>query len=261
MPLDSSLVVVVAMSVVLVGLIATSALLGFQVGRRTAPTSAPLPEEDPLRAWQMPERLAQELRTCLDVADCVVRDADTLSEIAESPAAKPQREFTSAITQLRKTLKALVGRLQQVAGQRLLTTDPRLANAAAERLEKESRLAPEAAFKADTAVAGEIVSAPARQSDNTENLRRFERKPCAGTLKATIYPPPFKADGEPVQCDVITRDLSCGGVGITHTEQLYPRQLIVLHAVTKVLIGEVRWCQQVGERSFVAGCQLVKTGG
>ena len=54
MPLDSSLAVVVAMGVVLIGLIATSAFLGFQVGRRTSPNRTALPEEEELQAWQCP---------------------------------------------------------------------------------------------------------------------------------------------------------------------------------------------------------------
>ena len=208
----------------------------------------------------VPERLMHELHTCLDVADCVVRDADVLAETADSSAAKVPREVTGAITQLRKTLKGLAGRLQQVVGKRLPLTDARPMRlpsgwkgiAAKNRVSFDRR---------GREASAEASSTTPTQSENIENLRKFERKPLAGTLKATIYPPPFKSDGQPVQCDVITRDLSCGGVGITHTEQLYPRQLIVLHAVTKVLIGEVRWCQQVGERSFVAGCQLVKTSG
>jgi len=257
MPLDSSLVVVAAMAVVLIGLIVSSAFIGFQVGRRTAPEMAP-PVEENLEVRQMPEQLLRELHICLDVADCVARDADALAETADRSARNVPRDVTTAITQLRKTLKGLIGRLQQTAGKRLSRTDERRVQAAAERLEKELLLAVDQSSKVSTTAE---ASTTLSQSENVENHRKFERKPCAGTLKATIYPPPFKSDGQPVQCDVITRDLSCGGVGITHTEQLYPRQLIVLHAVTKVLIGEVRWCQQVGERSFVAGCQLIKTSG
>jgi hypothetical protein len=257
MPIDSSLVVIAAMAIVLIGLVASSAFIGFHVGRRAAPENRAPRAEAPDASGRMPERVVRELHTCLDLADFVSRDAATLAEKAARLPAGEERELTSAIAQLRKTLKGLIGRLQQVAGARLSPADESSDKREAERPEKESAAAQQIA----TRTASESAVEPSQQPENAENLRKFERKPCAGTLKATIYPPPFRPEGEPVQCEVITRDLSCGGVGITHTEQLYPRQVIVLHAVTKVLIGEVRWCQKVGERSFVAGCQLVKAGG
>jgi hypothetical protein len=60
---------------------------------------------------------------------------------------------------------------------------------------------------------------------------------------------------------VLTRDLSCGGIGIAHTEQLFPKQIVVLDAVGKLLVGEVRWCRREDENFYVAGCRLVKTSG
>ena len=58
---------------------------------------------------------------------------------------------------------------------------------------------------------------------------------------------------------MLTRDLSCGGIGIAHSEQLFPKQIVVLDAVGKLLVGEVRWCRRVDEHFYVAGCRLVKT--
>jgi hypothetical protein len=255
MPIDSSLVVIAAVAIVLIGLVASSAFIGFHVGRRAAPENSAPKVEAPAATGRVPERVVRELHTCLDLADFVSRDAAALALAAERLPANEEREFTSAIAQLRKTLKGLIGRLQQVAGARLSEKGE------AERPEKEPAAAQQIAANASPRAASDPAADSSKQAENPENLRKFERKACAGTLKATIYPPPFRPEGEPMQCEVITRDLSCGGVGITHTEQLYPRQVIVLHAVTKVLIGEVRWCQKVGERSFVAGCQLVKTGG
>jgi hypothetical protein len=116
--------------------------------------------------------------------------------------------------------------------------------------------------KEQPALAAEETSKSRGATDTShENARKHPRTPCPGSFKATIYPPPFKPAGEPVQCTLRIRDLSCGGIGINHTEQLYPKQIIVLHAVTKLLIGEVRWCRQIGERSYIAGCQLVKASG
>jgi|tagenome__1003787_1003787.scaffolds.fasta_scaffold20337151_1 hypothetical protein len=260
MPIDSSLVVIAAAAIVLIGLVASSAFIGFHVGRRAVPENAGRPSEKPANPGRMPERVVRELHTCLDLADFVARDAAALAEKAERLPVSDPREIVSAISQLRKTLKGLIGRLQQVAGDRLTRAEERRDKSAAEQ---EPTAAPHSSAVATGTMAGEpaMGSPKMPEADNPENLRKFERKPCAGTLKATIYPPPFRPEGEPLQCEVITRDLSCGGVGITHTEQLYPRQVIVLHAVTKVLIGEVRWCQKLGECSFIAGCQLVKTGG
>jgi len=58
---------------------------------------------------------------------------------------------------------------------------------------------------------------------------------------------------------VLTRDLSCGGIGIAHTEPFFPKQIIVLDTLGKLLVSEVRWCRRVDENIYVAGCRLVKT--
>ena len=82
----------------------------------------------------------------------------------------------------------------------------------------------------------------------------------ASPVKATIYPPRSGPGAEPVHCTVLTRDLSCGGIGIAHTEQLFPKQIIVIDAVGKLLVGEVpSWCRREDDDFYVAGCRLVKT--
>jgi hypothetical protein len=91
------------------------------------------------------------------------------------------------------------------------------------------------------------------------NLRRFPRSSFRGTATATIYPLESRPGREPVQCTVLTRDLSCTGIGIAHSEQLLPKQIIVLEAVGKLLVGEVRWCRRIEKNFYVAGCRLVKT--
>jgi len=113
------------------------------------------------------------------------------------------------------------------------------------------------ASKSPSIAVGEIDSAPIQ--DLGEEARRFPRSPCHGSLKATIYPPPNSVGGEPVHCTVLTRDLSCGGVGIAYTEELFPHQIVVLDAVGKLLVGEVRWCRRLDDRYYIAGCRLVKT--
>jgi|EndMetStandDraft_8_1072994.scaffolds.fasta_scaffold275320_2 hypothetical protein len=90
--------------------------------------------------------------------------------------------------------------------------------------------------------------------------RAFERLDFPGTALATIYPHEWCMESQPLQCVVDTRDLSRSGIGIAHTEQLYPNQMVVLDAVGKLLVGEVRWCHRVDSSFYVAGCRLVKTG-
>ncbi len=94
-----------------------------------------------------------------------------------------------------------------------------------------------------------------------EDARRFPRSSFRGSAKATIYPRHPGPGREPVQCTVLTRDLSCGGIGLAYSEQLFPKQIVVLDAVGKLLVGEVRWCRRVDEHFYVAGCRLVKTSG
>jgi len=262
MPLDSSFVAVIAVAAVAVAiLVALGVYLGFQIGKR-APVKSDnqLPDDEPA-TWRMPERVARELNHCRDLTDCVVRDADTLSAAAACCLGHLPREVEGALAQLRKTVKGLAGRMQQVSSDRPVTSSEVAAGSVAEAVERASLLVPAPVARPLAAMPTEQRPLPREPSPRGEDLRKFERKPCPGTLKATIYPPPFRSEAEPVHCDVITRDLSCGGVGIAHTEQLYPRQIVVLHAVSKVLIGEVRWCQKIDERSFIAGCQLIKAGG
>src|SRR5439155_23413190 len=97
------------------------------------------------------------------------------------------------------------------------------------------------------------------EDEDFKNCRRFPRSQFRGSAKATIYPPPSMPETAPVHCTVLTRDLSCGGIGLAHSRQLYPRQIVVLDALGKLLVGEVRWCRRAEEGFYVAGCRLVKT--
>jgi hypothetical protein len=100
---------------------------------------------------------------------------------------------------------------------------------------------------------------PLQSADLIRDAREFSRSSFRGTASATIYPRQLGPGQEPMQCTVLTRDLSCGGIGIAHNEQLYPQQIIVLDAVGKLLVGEVRWCRRLDEEFYIAGCRLVKT--
>src|SRR5437868_1555125 len=98
------------------------------------------------------------------------------------------------------------------------------------------------------------------RGDRLRRLLRFLR--CARVADpppATIYPHDSRLNTEPVECVVETRDLSCCGIGIGHTQQLYPSQTIVIQAYGKLLLGEIRWCHRVDNQYYIAGCRLVKS--
>jgi hypothetical protein len=90
------------------------------------------------------------------------------------------------------------------------------------------------------------------------DTRRFKRLAFSGTALATIYPPKSRPSAVPFRCEVLTRDLSCNGIGIAHTERLLPQQMVVLEALGKLLVSEVRWCQRVDKGLYIVGCRLIK---
>ena len=62
--------------------------------------------------------------------------------------------------------------------------DERRDKAAAEPLEKGSAAAPQPTADVPAAMASEPATDSSKEAENPENLRKFERKACAGTLKA-----------------------------------------------------------------------------
>lgn len=89
-----------------------------------------------------------------------------------------------------------------------------------------------------------------------DEARRFPRFYYRARVQATIYP--FRgAPQPPVECDVLTRDLSRGGLNLVYTEQLFPGQRIDL----KLLDGvertvEVCWCRRLAQRCYSVGCRF-----
>jgi hypothetical protein len=212
------------------------------------------------------ERLVKELERCLELGDCVTRDADTLAAVLAGQPSAIDRPFAGAVQQLIKTTKTLTGKLNRMGS-----------DAGISRPDRDSRPVPVPISKpnADTSRENELTSAYLAQEDVDqapqtnkkerlpaspfEDARNFPRSSFRGSAKATIYPRHPGPGREPLQCTVLTRDLSCGGIGIAHSDQLFPKQIVVLNAVGKLLVGEVRWCRRVDESFYVAGCRLVKT--
>lgn len=260
MPTDASMAIAISVTVVAV-IVGVCALVGLRSRTPSAAKAGPLAL--PITTAQPAgDGISRELSDCLHLADCIARDADVLSAMATRPTPPPPRELNAALTQLVKTTRGLEGRLRRVGkGETPTATTESTAKhpcADTEPYTPPPTRAQRPSADQTPATAAVLCDPPAVGDFDD---RKFPRSACPGSFKATIYPPPSKPGGEPVQCTVLTRDISCGGIGIAHTEELYPKQIIVLHAVTKLLIGEVRWCRRLNERSYIAGCQLIKASG
>lgn len=88
--------------------------------------------------------------------------------------------------------------------------------------------------------------------------RRFPRFYYRARVQAAIHP--LGAAGQPpVQCSLLARDLSRGGMNLIHSEQVYPGQRIDL-----VLTDgsgrsvEVMWCRRAAHRCYSIGCRFIK---
>ena len=104
------------------------------------------------------------------------------------------------------------------------------------------------------AVAGSL--APVANDDG----RRFPRFHFRACIDALVHPPANNPDAEPVHCQMLTRDLSRGGINVLHKAQLFPGQLIdvILHDGQRRRL-EVMWCRRLGAGCFTAGCRFVRT--
>jgi len=249
----------VALAIVaIVFLLGIGAFVGSLAGRRAVQNA-----NEATSKGRMPEQAIRELEQCVELGDCISRDADSVTALLSAEASAVPPELAEAMQQLIKSTKSLSGRLQRVDE----STSPGDMGAVTPPAQRAA-IPPPAPKPAAKPVAKPVVveapepepaeSNPPEHAES-EEARRFPRSPCHGNLKATIYPPPSSPGGAPVHCTVLTRDLSCGGIGIAHAEQLFPRQIVVLDAVGKLLVGEVRWCRQLDERFYIAGCRLVKT--
>jgi len=256
-----TLVVAIAILVALLGSWLGVAL--FVTRRRGSKKAGADGEEE----FKLPERVVRELERCLELGDYVTRDADTLLALAAAHSPPLRGQVTAAINQLVKTSKSLTGRLNRMGAAASLTRtslDHRASAPLAPRFEEEPLPGPLpqayiAQEEIDSATKADKFE---RMPDSPfEDARRFPRSSFRGSAKATIYPRHPGPGREPVQCTVLTRDLSCGGIGLAYSEQLFPKQIVVLDAVGKLLVGEVRWCRRVDEHFYVAGCRLVKTSG
>jgi hypothetical protein len=245
--LDSSLALLVATAAA-VCLLASGALLGALASRRAAREL--LPSAGHSSAAAQPVLPLRELERCLELADCVGRDADAVVATLVNQSPGPSREMEQAVQQLIRTANGLVGRVRRLS--QAARSDLSPSAAAPQSSDSLRNTQPSAAPPRP----GKAAACAAEQ--HVRESRRFVRRAFRGQAKATIYPLPAAGDAPPQECTVSTRDLSCGGIGIAHSEPLFPRQRIRLRAAGKLLIGEVRWCRRVKQRYYLAGCQLLQ---
>jgi len=89
-----------------------------------------------------------------------------------------------------------------------------------------------------------------------DEARRYPRFYYRARVQAVVHP--FRgAPQPPVECSLLTRDLSRGGLNLIHTEQLYPGQridLVLLDGVRRTV--EVCWCRRLAHRCYSVGCKF-----
>jgi hypothetical protein len=239
------IVLAIASVVFLLGIGACMGVLASRQARsQTGPTRwiPPVPRTEDLPAPREGESLTGEL--------------DTVSLIlASSPNVSP--ELTSAVQKLIKTTRELAQRQEQPPGDERATE----AKVLAILPPREPAPVVDSEPTADRETSDTEIADPDDElTDLGPEGRQFPRSSCRAVIRATIHPPPCKPLADPVDCTILTRDLSCGGIGVAYSEELHPKQVIVLNAVGKLLLGEVRWCRQLDERFYIAGCRLLKTG-
>ncbi len=87
------------------------------------------------------------------------------------------------------------------------------------------------------------------------DVREFPRFPFRGRAKAIVLP--LEPTDEPLEAEVITTDVSRGGLSLLHRKQLYPGQQIVLVLNDAQRLVEVCWCCRVWSGLYSAGCRFV----
>jgi hypothetical protein len=82
-------------------------------------------------------------------------------------------------------------------------------------------------------------------------------------VNAVVYAPPGEssssASGEGTPCQVLTRDISRGGLQLLHKQQLFPGQkLDVVLTDGQPRRLEVMWCRRLGVGCYSVGCRFMK---
>lgn len=87
--------------------------------------------------------------------------------------------------------------------------------------------------------------------------RRFSRVPFRGRADAVIQPHPSAIGDVAYASEVLTTDISRGGLSLLHRRELIPGQRVVLELQYSSRAVEVCWCSRVWPGLYVAGCQFI----
>jgi hypothetical protein len=84
--------------------------------------------------------------------------------------------------------------------------------------------------------------------------RLFPRYSFRGRARAIVFP--MRQEAEPLDCEVMTTDVSRGGLSLLHRKQLFPGQQILLVLNDTTSLVEVRWCCRAWAGLYAAGCSF-----
>ncbi len=124
---------------------------------------------------------------------------------------------------------------------------------------------PEANEQADNSAAEsehEFFASGGPLPSSWDDGRLFPRFHFRACVDALVYPPAGDPSQEPQHCQVLTRDISRGGMNILHKAQLFPGQFadVVLHDGQQRRL-EIMWCRRLGAGCYTAGCRFVRADG
>jgi PilZ domain len=87
--------------------------------------------------------------------------------------------------------------------------------------------------------------------------REHSRIPFRGRAAAVVFPPPSSPKAEPVESEVVTTDISRGGLSLLHRRELEPGQQVLLSLSRGTCTVEVCWCCRVWSGLYIAGCKFL----
>jgi hypothetical protein len=87
--------------------------------------------------------------------------------------------------------------------------------------------------------------------------RRFPRFYFRSCAEALIYPLRGGDNPQPAHCYLLTRDISRSGIGLVHTQQLFPGQRVdVILNGQSPKQAKVVWCRRFHDNRYVVGCKF-----
>ena len=108
----------------------------------------------------------------------------------------------------------------------------------------------------------EVLQAEVLEQESLAGLfdekREFPRIPFRGRAKAVVFPAGDDVGTATIEdSEVVTSDLSRGGVSILHRTKLATGQQLMLMLNDSMQLAEVRWCCPVWDGLYAAGCSFI----